>query len=404
MPTIALNDRTVAGLKPRGGRVDYFDRSLPGFGVRVGASGRKTFMLFHRVNGKLQRLTLRDPENDASTYPTLTLAKARELARGALQASTVGRDPHVEQQQTRERTFGKLAELYLEQHAKRKKRSWRDDARMIRQELDVWNSRPLTSIRRADVRDLLEGIVQRGAPVLANRVLALARKMFNFALDREWVDANVAAKMARPAAEQSRTRVLSEAEIKTVWTYLQQPAPKKLSDVERRQWRLTRAALQLRLITGQRGGEVLSMRRADVDASWWTIPTPVSKNNLPHRVYLSPMALAIVRPLLPKKEEAFVFAGIRGTRQRRGALEGLNISDVRPHDFRRTMATFMGSSGVPRLTIAKILNHVDKSVTAIYDRASYDAEKQAALTWWSTKLTAIISGKKTKVLPFAKSA
>src|SRR5687768_14603498 len=129
MPTITLNDRAVAGLKPKAGQVqvDYFDRSFPGFGVRVGASGRKTFLLMHRVNGKLQRLTLRDPENpDVSTYPTLTLAKARELARAALQKSTVGRDPHVEQQQTRERTFGRLAEAYLEQHAKRKKRSWRD--------------------------------------------------------------------------------------------------------------------------------------------------------------------------------------------------------------------------------------------------------------------------------------
>jgi hypothetical protein len=60
---------------------------------------------------------------------------------------------------------------------------------------------------------------------------------------------------------------------------------------------------------------------------------------------------------------------------------------------------------VPRLVIAKILNHVETSVMAVYDRASYDAEKQAALMWWSTKLQAIISGKAAKkVLPFAKRA
>jgi hypothetical protein len=74
MPTVALNDRRLAGLKPAGGRQEYFDRALPGFGVRVGASGRKTFILLHRVHGRLQRLTIRDPETDVSTYPTLSLA------------------------------------------------------------------------------------------------------------------------------------------------------------------------------------------------------------------------------------------------------------------------------------------------------------------------------------------
>ena len=81
---------------------------------------------------------------------------------------------------------------------------------MIRQELDVWGDRPVASIRRADVRELLEQIVDRGAPVLANRVLALVRKMLNFAIDQDWIDANPAAKMARPGAEKARSRVLSE--------------------------------------------------------------------------------------------------------------------------------------------------------------------------------------------------
>jgi integrase len=406
MPKITLNDRAIAGLKPpKDGQVEFFDRSFPGFAVRVGATGRKTFVLFHRVNGKLQRLTVRDPQTDASTYPTLTLAKARELARTALQTSSVGRDPHAERQEARERTFGKLAELYVEQHAKRQKRSWRDDARMIRQELDVWDERPVAAIRRADVRDLLEGIVQRGAPVLANRVLALVRKMLNFALDREWVEANVAAKMARPAAEQSRTRVLTADEIKQVWAWLKQPAPK---DADENHWALAQAALKLRLITAQRGGEVIDMRWADVDlaARWWTIPAERSKNKLPHRVPLTDTAVKILEPLrLAADDSAHVFGGIRGTRHRRGLLDGLGIADVRPHDFRRTAASMMAGGGVPRLTIAKILNHVETSITAVYDRHSYDAEKRAALTWWDARLTAIISGKGgAKVVPFAKGA
>ncbi len=64
----------------------------------------------------------------------------------------------------------------------------------------------------------------------------------------------------------------------------------------------------------------------------------------------------------------------------------------------------MAGGGVPRLTICKILNHVEKGITAVYDRHSYDAEKQAALAWWDQKLSAILAGKASKVLPFSKGA
>jgi integrase len=75
---------------------------------------------------------------------------------------------------------------------------------------------------------------------------------------------------------------------------------------------------------------------------------------------------------------------------------------VRPHDFRRTAATMMTSAGIPRLVVAKVLNHVsaDAGVTAIYDRHSYDAEKRQALETWARALDAIVRPKKaaSKVL------
>ena len=398
MPRVTLTDRTIAGLKaPAGTQVDYFDRALPGFGVRVNQHGTKTFVLLYRSSGKLRRMTL-------GSYPDVKLAKAREDAQGELRKTTVGRDPATERREAQDRTFGALTELYLEQHARRKKRSWRADARMIRQELKGWTDRPVGAIRRSDVRDVLEAIVTRGAPVLANRVLALVRKILNFALDREWIEANVAAKMARPAAEQSRTRVLTEEEIRQIWAHLEQRPPKDLEPAEQRQWTLTRAALKLRLITAQRGKEVLSMRWEDLDGAWWTVPADIAKNKLAHRVWLSKPGLAVLQGLRGEAATGYVFGGVRGTRQRRGALEGLDVADVRPHDFRRTAASIMAAGGVPRLVISKILNHVETGVTAVYDRHSYDVEKRAALDWWASKLTAILKGGKQsgKVLPFAK--
>jgi integrase len=398
MPRVTLTNRKVAALKaPAGTQIDYFDRSLPGFGVRVNQAGTRTFVLLYRTKGKLRRMTI-------GTYPDLSLAKAREQAQGELRKSTIGRDPATERHEAKAHTVGALCDLYLEQHAKRKKRSWRDDARMIRMELKDWTDRPVASIRRADVRALLEAIVTRGAPVVANRVLALVRKILNFALDREWVESNVAAKMARPAAEHSRTRVLTEDEIRAVWSYLGKRAPRALDTTARRQWTLARAVLKLRLLTAQRGQEVVSMRWSDIDGTWWTIPSEASKNKLPHRVPLSPAALKVLETVKGKTAEGYVFAGIRGTRQRRGALEGLTLTDVRPHDFRRTAASLMASGRVPRLTISKILNHVETSVTAVYDRHGYDAEKAAALDWWASKVESIVRGKAATVLSFAKGA
>lgn len=404
MPTIRLNDRAIAGLKPTAGaQRDYFDRALPGFGIRVSPRGKKTFILLYRNQARrLRRQTF-------GTYPLVSLATAREDAQAALRKATVGRDPATEQKAAQRaavtQTFGALADLYIEKHAKRKKRSWRSDARMIRRELRGWRDRPVAGLRRRDVLDLLDGIVARGAPILANRVLSLISKMLNFGLGLDgWLEANVAAKLSKPSAEHSRTRVLAEAEIKTLWTHLSQPAPAYLPTTEARCWRLTRAVLQLRLITAQRGKEVLSLRWADIEGAWWTIPADVAKNKLPHRVWLSGPALKVLATLKQDGAEGYVFAGIRGPRQRRGVLIGLGLEDVRPHDFRRTAASMMASGGVPRLTISKILNHVETSITAVYDRHCYDPEKKTALTWWAAKLDAIVRGKRSRVLPFAKGA
>src|SRR5712692_10085515 len=97
-------------------------------------------------------------------------------------------------------------------------------------------------------------------------------------------------------------------------------------------------------------------------------------------------------------------AGARGKRQQSEAAATFTVPDFRGHDLRRTAASMMASGGIPRLTISKILNHVERSVTAVYDRHSYDAEKRAALTWWDEKLKEILIQDTRNVLPLAKGA
>jgi integrase len=103
------------------------------------------------------------------------------------------------------------------------------------------------------------------------------------------------------------------------------------------------------------------------------------------------------------KNAVYVLAGARGKRQQAEAAATFTVRDFKGHDLRRTAASTMTSGGVPRLIVSKILNHAERGVTAVYDRHSYDAEKQAALAWWDAKLAAILKGNQdgAKVLPFA---
>ena len=226
--------------------------------------------------------------------------------------------------------------------------------------------------------------------------------MLNYALDAEWVEANVAAKLKRPGGvEASRVRVLNHDELRTTWQHLR--APSTALGLKGRRSTLARAALALRLITAQRAVEVLNMRWRDINGDWWTIPAESSKNKLPHRVFLTNCeeGLKTVRALQPD-ESAYVFVGVRGKRQRSGSLETLDIPDLRPHDFRRTAASMMASAGIQRLVVAKVLNHVNSGVTAIYDRHGYDAEKQVAFETWARTLTAILGDTPTRsVVPVA---
>jgi integrase len=167
------------------------------------------------------------------------------------------------------------------------------------------------------------------------------------------------------------------------------------------------AFFKLRLLTAQRGAEVCAMRWRDVDlkSGWWTIPATVAKNKLAHRVPLSQTVQSLLKErraiadqgqqtgiasAKEPREAVYALAGARGKRQQAVAAATFSVSDFRGHDLRRTAASFMASGGIPRLTVAKILNHVERTVTAVYDRHSYDAEKTAALTWWDAKLKAVL--------------
>lgn len=222
------------------------------------------------------------------------------------------------------------------------------------------------------------------------------RKMFNWGISRDILETNPCVQVKPPGKERQRQRVLTEAEIRSVWLGFEELDARVGS------------MFKLRLLTAQRGSEVESMRWEDIEfaTGWWTIPAIVAKNNLAHRVTLSTFSLEILHRLQTGADGGeWVFPS--PTRRGRhienihkAAQEVRSRSGVAfvPHDLRRTAASMMTSIGVPRLVVGKILNHVESGATRTYDRHSYDAEKRQALEAWAHRLRDILAGKKAKVV------
>jgi len=396
-----MTARFVESVKPRHVRRAYADGLVPGLELRVAPTGLKAWALRYRVHKRtladgtkewvLRRMTL-------GTYPPLTLADARSQAMAAMRRVESGEDPAIAKVERREAdTMAELVRRYVEEYAEPRKRSWKDDRRILHREvLPLWRHHLAVDIRRRDVRDLVDAVARRGAPIGANRVRAILHKLFNFALSVEIVESNPVAGVPKPGVERQRDRVLTSDEIRQFWNALDGEPPAMA------------AFYRLRLVTAQRGGEVLNMRWSDVDLAdgWWVIPAAGSKNRLPHRVPLGPRAMELLAGLLmtARKEAVFVLEGARGKRQQSQVAGRLGLPDFRGHDLRRTSASSMASAGVLRLVIGKVLNHVERGVTAIYDRHGYDAEKRQALEVWDQRLTEILNEERSgALLPFTRA-
>ena len=412
MATLDLNVKKLDALKPGEKRYQVFDASVPGFSVRVTPEGRKSFSIQYRCLGQWRRMTI-------GTYPTMSLADAREQAREALRKAGNGQDPAAERKEKRlAETFSELATAYVDGYAKAprivnrepaldrnrqpvpRKKTWREDERVLAVYFKPLANMKAAQIRRADIRSILNELAKT-APIQANRALAVVRKMFNWAIQQDIIENSPCTHIPRPGEENQRDRALSDEEIKKVW--------KALND----DGTALAASMKLRLITAQRGGEVISMEWSDFDlkTGWWSLPAEKSKNGSSHRVWLSAPAVRILKDLEKERNASkrllasrYVFPNPRDGNepmhelqkaiQRIRTVSGI---DFNGHDLRRTAATKMGELGIPEKTISRVLNHVlpgESKMTPIYNRYKYDPEKKDAMDKWAKRLTRIVSNPK----------
>jgi integrase len=295
----------------------------------------------------------------------------------------------------------------------RKRRDKRTPAPTLISQLGTVKARELT---KRQLIAFLDSIVDRGAPVTANRVHALLMQLFTWAAAKDLIPASPMAGVERPGGEERpRQRVLSADEIKAFWT--------KLDTADMAE--PTRLALKLLLVTAQRRGELTFAKWSnfDLDGKTWTIPIELLKSSHarraapePHAVPLSPLALELlgklheltgegVHPLPARadKRKDWSYSERVLSRAVRENAEHFGIAHFTPHDLRRTAASMMTKIGVPRLHVEKILNHATGDIAEVYDRHDYLQEKRDALTRWSTELKGILAGKSSKVTPLPRA-
>lgn len=416
----SLRQSVVDDLKPRSQRYELKDRDVPGLCVVVHGSGVKSWVL--RYGPKQER---RIKFGDAGSSG-MKLSEARKKA-GALRVEIDnGGDPATDRRAERQAekatrtraaaieagdlvpgTVAELADRYLRSAKRRMKpRGFAEVARHIGYVVAAWRGREISEIRRRDVIALVEARrheaaqsgrhedeAQRGK-VPAARLLAALSGLFGFAVGRDEMPANPARGISRAdlgLKETPRRRVLSEAELRTLWPAFAAVSP------------LYGAVYRLILLTAMRPGEVLSLQWGDVQSDghgkYVQLRAEATKEAEPRRVPLSSAACAeleAVRALGFDSEHVFASGGAAGhigwlSAPTRKLVAGSGVA-FRPHDLRRTARTLLGSIGVAHEVAERLLGHlVGTAISRVYDRHGYDAEQQGGAEALGAKVAAIVS-------------
>lgn len=356
-------------------RCALWDDEVPGFGLRIYPSGRKAFVLSYRVAGRKRQITL-------GTYGVRTLEQARKDARAALAKVETGTgDPLAERQRARQgETVRELCDAYLTRHAINKRSGPDDQRRIDRHILPAWGNIRAVAITRADVARLHTRI-GKATPYEANRVLSLVSKLFNLARIWGYVPDN----LANPARdidrfqEVRRDRWLASDEL---------PALAKAINEEPNQ--SARVALWLYLLTGARKTELLTARWDDVDWTRGELRLPDTKAKRVHYIPLSAPALALLRDVPRVEGCPYILPGrppaepgqphghlVNITKPWYRVRAAAGVENVRLHDLRRTVGSWLAQAGNSLHLIGRVLNHSSTATTAIYARFGEDAVRAA---------------------------
>jgi integrase len=387
---MALSDLQLRKISPKKERFEVSDGQ--GLSLRIMPTGKKTWVFRYMIDGRARRMTL-------GVYPAIPLSEARDRHAKAMMEIERGSDPGEKAQETKARrkaepTVMDLLAEYWDMELKHTP-SGKERKRLLTKDiLPVWGTRKASSITRRDAVLLLDNVRDR-APVAANRLQGVLVRMLNFAAERGILEHSPLVGWKKKP-EQARTRVLANDEIKMLWDALD------LSNQSIDMFHVTKLALKMILLTGQRPGEVCGMAWEETSDGTWNIPAGKMKGREAHSVPLTDMALEIIEQARPYTGgHSFVFSSPRGDgSQTRTHTLSKGVSrhwqqigfkeQFTPHDLRRTVRTRLAEIGVDDVVAERVLGHKLQGIMAVYNRHSYDTEKRQALDRWDRKLRKIL--------------
>jgi integrase len=400
---VKLTQRKIEALECPAGKKDalVFDDEQTGLGVRVTASGAKSYLAQYTFAGAKRRIPL-------GSCSAISLAAARDAVRAFLGDVAKGRDPAADRKEaalqarrkatrdalTLEALLGQWETLRL---VERRERYAVEAVRAVRYAFAKHLSAPAADLDRASVVRVLDSMTKDGKAAIASRTAAYGRACYQWATKRGSLAANPFLNLP-VAAVAKRERVLTDEELRAVWE-----ATAGVGSFN--------AIVRMLMLTGQRREEVTGMTWEEVapDLSTWTIPGDRAKNGVAHFVPLPPQAQAILRKAprieldAPGKFDhpTLVFPGQRGpfngfSKAKETLDKNSGVKDWRLHDLRRTMATGLQRLGVRLEVTEAVLNHVAGSragIIGVYQRHTWSDEKRAALNAWGEHVAAITEGR-----------
>ena len=381
---LVSTERACETARAQGPRSEYRIAGLRGLVLRVSCRGTKSWSYLYRspITASWRKVSL-------GNHPTISLQRAKELARDCMARVRMGSDPLADHPAI-ELTFLRLSHQYLEAHKGTHSRSWSDEVNQVlaRDVLPAIGNHRVAAVKRHEVAQIVERVVGRGSPASANSCLKVVRTIYRWGISTGRCEVDVTMGLKK-LPSRPRERILTDHEVRVVWsarTAFQRP-------------------YRLSLLTGARIGEVLNADRAEFDlgAALWTIPSWRTKSRREHQLPLSPQALEVVREAMERAGRSrWLFPGLTktkplSTKSADAILRQINFkagisSRFTPHDLRRTCSTRLGNLGVADEIIERILNHAPGSVTRRhYNHSARFPEVKLALDAWAVEVQRIVS-------------
>jgi integrase len=381
-----------------------FDTDIPGFGLRLRQGGYRGLIFQYKHGDRQRRIAM-------GAVDAIDLAKAREDAKRYYARVRLGEDPAGDIRDAKvkcEETFEKAAELFLsKQRTSLRPKSYVDVERHILILAKPLHEMGLAKIERRHIAARLTETEQGSGLITANRLRASLSKFFSWSMGQGLVDANPVTGTNKNA-EVSRDRVLSSDELRAIWLALPDNDYGPI--------------VKLLMLTGARASEISDLRRSEIVDDEIRLSGKRTKNHRPHVIPLSASALVIIsaQPICTKSDGSLRdllfgkgqggFSGWSGAKEqldRRIEEMGKAIAPWRIHDLRRSFATHAAEMGIQPHIIEACLNHVSGhkgGIAGVYNRASYESEKRAALVRWAEHLMSIVEHRESNVTTLRRPA